>query len=79
MVWRRVYAVPDFVYFHHGVHVQGGIPCARCHGPVESMARVYRASPLTMNWCLDCHRDPPGPGYAGRAITPLTTCSACHR
>ncbi len=79
IAWRRVHDLPDFVYFHHGVHVQGGIACARCHGPVEDMARVYRVAPLTMDWCLECHRDPPGPARHGRALTSLTTCTACHR
>jgi predicted CXXCH cytochrome family protein len=77
--WRRVHDLPDHVYFHHGVHVSAGIECARCHGRVEAMARVARIAPLTMGWCLDCHRDPPGPADHGRSITPLTTCSACHR
>lgn len=77
--WRRVYDVPDHVYFHHGVHVQAGLQCANCHGAVETMARVARVADLTMGWCLDCHRNPPGPAEYGRAITPLTTCSACHR
>lgn len=78
--WRRVNDVPDHVYFHHGVHVRGGgIPCARCHGAIEDMPRVERATPLTMGWCLDCHRHPPNQPDRGRAITALTTCSACHR
>jgi len=77
--WRRVYDLPDFVYFHHGVHVQAGVACARCHGDVANMPRVYRAAPLTMTWCLDCHRDPPGPAHPGRRVTAITTCSACHR
>jgi hypothetical protein len=77
--WRRVNSVPDHVYFHHGVHVQAGIDCARCHGDVAGMARVAKAAPLTMTWCLECHRDPPGPEGPGRHITALTTCSACHR
>ncbi len=79
IAWARVYTLPDFVYFHHGVHVQRGIACARCHGDVGEMARVARMSPLTMQWCLDCHRHPPPPFPSGRAITPLTTCTACHR
>ena len=80
IAWRRVHDLPEFVYFNHGVHVQGGgIACARCHGQVEDMARVYRVAPLTMDWCLDCHRDPPGAAQHGRALTSLTTCTACHR
>jgi predicted CXXCH cytochrome family protein len=77
--WRRIYDLPDHVYFHHGVHVRAAIECARCHGRVEAMARVERVAELTMGWCLDCHRDPPGAADHGRRITPLTTCSACHR
>ena len=77
--WVRVHDLPDHVHFHHGVHVRGGIACAACHGDVANMARVMRVSDLTMGWCLDCHRDPPGPADHGRRITPLTTCTACHR
>jgi hypothetical protein len=77
--WVRVHDLPDFVYFHHGVHVRRGIECRRCHGDVENMARVMRVSDLTMGWCLDCHRNPPGPENHGRSITALTTCTACHR
>jgi len=77
--WRRVHDLPDHVYFHHGVHVRAGVACARCHGAVEAMARVERVAPQTMGWCLDCHRAPPGRPAPGRRITPLTTCSACHR
>lgn len=79
IAWKRVNALPDFVYFHHGVHVSAGIACERCHGDVKNMARVYRAAPLTMEWCLDCHRHPPGRPDPGHALTALTTCTACHR
>lgn len=76
--WRRVYALPDHVYFNHSVHVHYGIACARCHGAVEDMPRVERVTPLTMGWCIDCHRQPPGRAKS-YAVTQLTTCSACHR
>jgi hypothetical protein len=79
IAWKRVHALPDFVYFHHGIHVQAGIDCTRCHGDVSAEARVARATPLTMDWCLDCHRQPPGQASSTRAITRLTTCTACHR
>jgi len=76
--WKRVNAVPGYVYFQHDVHVHAGVTCARCHGDVQNMARVSRYAPLTMGWCIDCHRNPPNrPG--GYRLTPLTTCSACHR
>jgi hypothetical protein len=56
--WRRVYRVPDFVYFNHAIHVNKGVGCVSCHGRVDQMAAVEKATPLTMAWCLDCHRNP---------------------
>lgn len=56
--WTRVYDLPDFVYFDHSVHVVGGVGCTTCHGPIDRMPLTYRAAPLTMQWCLDCHRRP---------------------
>ena len=56
--WNRVHDLPDFVYFDHSVHVRGGIGCVTCHGRVDQMALAYQVAPLTMGWCLDCHRDP---------------------
>lgn len=97
--WKRVHDVPDFVYFNHSVHVARGLDCAHCHGDVGRMARVMQVQPLTMGWCLDCHRaaqavpPPSAPNNSweasvdmftdtardNRAVTPLTTCTACHR
>lgn len=54
--WRRVHQLPGFVYFNHSVHIAHGFACERCHGDVGSMARVSQVAPLTMNWCVDCHR-----------------------
>ena len=56
--WTRVHDLPDFVYFDHAVHLAGGIGCSSCHGPVDRMPLTWQAAPLTMEWCLDCHRDP---------------------
>ena len=56
--WNRVYRLPDYVYFDHSVHVKNGIGCSTCHGPVQRMPLVRQAVPMTMNWCLSCHRDP---------------------
>jgi len=56
--WKRVHDLPDFVYFDHSVHIARGVPCKRCHGDVEQMPHTMQVQPLTMNWCLDCHRDP---------------------
>jgi hypothetical protein len=56
--WNRVHDLPDFVYFDHSVHVKGGVGCVTCHGRVDQMALDYQVAPLSMGWCLDCHRDP---------------------
>ena len=56
--WERVHQLPDFVYFNHSAHVSHGVGCKSCHGRVDLMASVYPVAPLTMRWCLDCHRNP---------------------
>ena len=56
--WTRVHDLPDFVYFNHSIHVAKGVGCATCHGRVDTMPLMYQKSPLTMSWCLDCHRNP---------------------
>jgi hypothetical protein len=56
--WTRVHQLPDFVYFNHGIHVQKGVGCAECHGRVDRMPLAWKEQPLTMEWCLDCHRAP---------------------
>jgi hypothetical protein len=56
--WTRVHDLPDFVYFHHGIHVQKGIGCVSCHGRVDLMPLTLKEEPLTMEWCLECHRHP---------------------
>ena len=58
LVWSRVHRLPDFVHFNHSIHVNKGIGCASCHGRIDKMALTYQASPLTMQWCLDCHTHP---------------------
>jgi len=54
--WIKVHNLPDFVYFNHSQHVLRGIACQACHGRVEAMDRVCQVAPLTMGWCLRCHR-----------------------
>ncbi|HSC27309.1 MAG TPA: cytochrome c3 family protein [Vicinamibacterales bacterium] len=56
--WTRVHDLPDFVYFNHSIHVNKGVGCATCHGPVDRMPLVYQEATLMMSWCLDCHRNP---------------------
>ncbi|MFK7832772.1 MAG: c-type cytochrome [Winogradskyella sp.] len=56
--WIRIHNLPDFAYFNHSQHVAvGGIECQTCHGPVEEMEIMYQHSPLTMGWCINCHRE----------------------
>lgn len=69
VVWRRVHAVPSFVHFTHERHVKAGVDCAVCHGGVAQMARVKRVRPLTMGWCVTCHRTRGAP----------TDCATCHQ
>ena len=55
--WVRVHNLPDLVYFNHSQHVKvGGIKCQTCHGPVQTMKEIYQYSPLTMKWCIQCHK-----------------------
>ena len=69
IAWNRIHTLPDFVYFDHRPHVNGGVACQQCHGPVESMERVRQVSDLSMGWCVNCHRT--------RAQA-STNCSTCH-
>jgi mono/diheme cytochrome c family protein len=58
--WIRIHNLPDLAYFNHAQHTQvGGIECQTCHGPIQEMEVVYQYSPLTMGWCIDCHRETP--------------------
>lgn len=67
IAWQRVNAVPDFVFFDHSIHVAKGVGCVTCHGRVDQMQSVTQATPLTMRWCLDCHRDP-GPNLRPKEL-----------
>ena len=56
--WVRIHNLPDFAYFNHSQHVSvAGVDCQTCHGPVEEMEIMYQYSPLTMGWCINCHRE----------------------
>src|SRR5689334_18713498 len=56
--WTRVHDLPEFVYFAHDIHISKGFGCSTCHGRVDRMPLTWRAQPLTMEWCLNCHRHP---------------------
>jgi cytochrome c3-like protein len=89
LAWVKIHNLPDFVYFNHSRHVSKGVACQKCHGAVETMERVQQVAPLTMGWCLDCHREHAGVPTATlkRAalrlsqLPPLATgldCVSCH-
>ncbi len=67
--WVRVYRVPDHVHFTHERHVAKGLRCQECHGEVQKMEIVRQVAPLTMGWCLECHRARKAP----------TDCWTCHK
>ncbi len=64
--WRKVHDEPDFVFFNHAAHVNGGVGCVACHGRIDQMDVVHQDQPLSMAWCLACHRDP-GPHLRPRS------------
>jgi hypothetical protein len=56
--WNSVHNLPDFVYFNHAIHVNKGVGCVTCHGRVDQMALIQQQAPLSMGWCVSCHRNP---------------------
>jgi hypothetical protein len=58
IAWSKVTDVPDYVYFNHAIHIAKGIGCASCHGTVDWMPLMQKARTFTMQFCLDCHRNP---------------------
>jgi len=58
LVWTRVNDLPDFVYFDHSIHINKGVGCNTCHGPVDRMPLMFNYASLQMEWCVDCHRAP---------------------
>ena len=69
--WVKVHDLPDFVYFPHKRHVQAGVECQTCHGPVETMERVERLAPMKMGWCLNCHKE--------HSVQNGLDCWTCHK
>ena len=68
--WVKVHMLPDHVIFNHSAHLAKGVNCQTCHGPIETMARVYQYETMNMGWCVNCHRQPENKA-------PLN-CSTCH-
>lgn len=58
IVWTRANDLPDYVYFDHSIHINKGVGCRDCHGPVDQMPLVFAENTLQMEWCLNCHREP---------------------
>jgi hypothetical protein len=58
LVWNRVNDLPDFVYFDHSIHINKGVGCNTCHGPVDRMPLMFNYASLQMEWCIECHRAP---------------------
>lgn len=56
--WVRIHKLPDHAYFDHSVHLAVGVGCTSCHGRIDQMEIVRQEKPLSMSWCLDCHRNP---------------------
>lgn len=86
--WLRVHELPDHAHFNHKRHLAKGVQCETCHGNVKEMDRVYQAQPLTMGWCLNCHRGYETPKYLRKNIYPdhpdgkepvaPFNCNTCH-
>lgn len=95
LAWTRVHDLPDYVYFNHSAHVNSGVGCESCHGRVDQMVKVTQTTPLSMEWCIACHRNPephlrdpknvtkmgykPAQGEARKDVRPPLNCSTCHR
>lgn len=83
--WVKVHDLPDFVYFSHKRHVQGGVRCQECHGEVQDVMTVARrVNTLEMGWCLDCHANHPkvDENYGAQAElrrAELKDCWTCHK
>ncbi len=72
--WVEIHRLPDHVKFNHERHVKAGMACQSCHGPVETMDRVYQYSSLKMGWCVTCHRQ-----NVDHPTNPATLdCLVCH-
>jgi hypothetical protein len=56
--WVKVHMLPDYSYFDHSAHLAAGVGCSSCHGRIDQMPVVYQHEPLSMGWCLECHRNP---------------------
>lgn len=81
--WKRIYKLPEHVYFNHSIHVNKGLKCQECHGEVQTMEINSQVKPFMMSDCLACHRTAPEKFPHLVTLTGLKrgpeNCSACHR
>ena len=86
--WVRIHELPDHAHFNHKRHVAKGVACQTCHGEIQTMDVVYQAKPLTMGWCIQCHRGEttpkevlanvfPGVKDPHGQVAPIN-CTTCH-
>ena len=79
--WIRIHKLPDFVAFDHSRHVNRGVACQTCHGPIQEMEIVKQQNTLAMGWCVNCHRDytaNPPDHLKDKNINATLDCSGCH-
>jgi nitrate reductase gamma subunit len=76
--WVRAHNLPSYTRFDHRAHVNAGVTCQRCHGPVETMERVRQAEDLSMGWCVRCHHDANQYGVEGLQVHASNDCTTCH-
>lgn len=69
--WIRIHKLPDYAYFNHSAHLRAGVGCESCHGNIAAMEVVEQKQPLSMSWCLDCHRNPAPSLRPREAITQM--------
>jgi hypothetical protein len=83
IAWVKVHNLPAYACFDHHAHVNSGVKCQHCHGPVETMDRIRQVEDLSMGWCVDCHRNQArailtDKSVAGKSLRPSTDCAVCH-
>lgn len=74
--WVKVHNLPAYTRFDHRAHVNKGVACQECHGPVETMEVIRQSADLSMGWCLKCHKE--HKEVNGRKVSPSTNCATCH-
>jgi cytochrome c7-like protein len=78
VAWVKVHNLPAYTCFDHRAHLQAGVACQSCHGPVETMDRLRQVSDLSMGWCVNCHRETKVLHEDGKALRPSVDCATCH-